>query len=144
MQRRITEFFVGLLFGLGLMLSGMTDPGKVLGFLDLAGLWDPSLALVMGGAIAVGVFAFSLAKKRSLSFFGDALRLPTQELITKRLVLGSLLYGAGWGLAGFCPGPALVSMAGGQSKAALFVVFMLIGMGIFEVAERRAQAAMLG
>jgi uncharacterized membrane protein YedE/YeeE len=144
MQRRITEFFVGLLFGLGLMLSGMTDPGKVLGFLDLAGLWDPSLALVMGGAIAVGVFAFSLAKKRSLSFFGDALRLPTQERITKRLVLGSLLFGAGWGLAGFCPGPALVSMAGGQSKAALFVVFMLIGMGIFEVAERRAQAAMLG
>ncbi len=144
MQRRITEFFVGLPFGLGLMLSGMTDPGKVLGFLDLAGLWDPSLALVMGGAIAVGVFAFSLAKKRSLSFFGDALRLPTQERITKRLVLGSLLFGAGWGLAGFCPGPALVSMAGGQSKAALFVVFMLIGMGIFEVAERRAQAAMLG
>ena len=144
MQRRITEFFVGLLFGLGLMLSGMTDPGKVLGFLDLAGLWDPSLALVMGGAIAVGVFAFSLAKKRSLSFFGDALRLPTQERITKRLVLGSLLFGAGWGLAGFCPGPALVSMAAGQSKAALFVVFMLIGMGIFEVAERRAQAAVLG
>jgi uncharacterized membrane protein YedE/YeeE len=144
MQRRITEFFVGLLFGLGLMLSGMTDPGKVLGFLDLTGLWDPSLALVMGGAIAVGVFAFSLAKKRSLSFFGDALRLPTQERITKRLVLGSLLFGAGWGLAGFCPGPALVSMAAGQSKAALFVVFMLIGMGIFEVAERRAQAAMLG
>jgi uncharacterized membrane protein YedE/YeeE len=98
----------------------------------------------MGGAIAVGVFAFSLAKKRSLSFFGDALRLPTQERITKRLVLGSLLFGAGWGLAGFCPGPALVSMAAGQSKAALFVVFMLIGMGIFEVAERRAQAAMLG
>ena len=144
MQRRITEFFVGLLFGLGLMLSGMTDPGQVLGFLDLAGLWDPSLALVMGGAIAVGVFAFSLAKKRSLSFFGDALRLPTQERITKRLVLGSLLFGAGWGLAGFCPGPALGSMAAGQSKAALFVVFMLIGMGIFEVAERRAQAAMLG
>jgi uncharacterized membrane protein YedE/YeeE len=144
MQRRITEFFVGLLFGLGLMLSGMTDPGKVLGFLDLAGLWDPSLALVMGGAIAVGVFAFSLAKKRSLSFFGDALRLPMQERITKRLVLGSLGFGAGWGLAGFCPGPALVSMAAGQSKAALFVVFMLIGMGIFEVAERRAQAAMLG
>jgi uncharacterized membrane protein YedE/YeeE len=144
MQHRMTEFFVGLLFGLGLMLSGMTDPGKVLGFLDLAGQWDPSLALVMGGAIAVGFFAFSAAKKRGLSFFGDALRLPTHERITKRLVLGSLLFGAGWGLAGFCPGPALVSMAAGQSKAALFVVFMLIGMGVFEVAERRAQAAMLG
>ena len=141
MQHRITEFFVGLLFGLGLMLSGMTDPGKVLGFLDLAGLWDPSLALVMGGAIAVGVFAFALAKKRRLSFFGVDIRFPTQERITQRLVVGSLLFGAGWGLAGFCPGPAWVSMAAGQNKAALFVVFMLIGMAIFEVAERRAQAA---
>jgi len=141
MQHRVTEFFVGLVFGLGLMLSGMTDPGKVLGFLDLTGRWDPSLALVMGGAIAVGVFAFSLAKRRRLSFFGVDLRLPTQERITKRLVVGSLIFGAGWGLAGFCPGPALVSMAAGQSKAALFVVFMLIGMLIFEVAERRAQAA---
>jgi uncharacterized membrane protein YedE/YeeE len=144
MQHRVTEFFVGLVFGLGLMLSGMTDPGKVLGFLDLAGLWDPSLALVMGGAIAVGVFAFSMAKRRRLSFFGIDLRLPTQERITKRLVTGSLLFGAGWGLAGFCPGPALVSMAAGQSKAALFVGFMLIGMGVFEVAERRAQAAIRG
>ena len=140
MQHRITEFFVGLLFGLGLMLSGMTDPGKVLGFLDLAGLWDPSLALVMGGAIAIGVFAFALAKKRGLSFFGVDIRLPTKERITQRLVVGSLLFGAGWGLAGFCPGPAWVSMAAGQNKAALFVVFMLIGMVIFEVAERRAQA----
>jgi uncharacterized membrane protein YedE/YeeE len=144
MQHRVIEFFVGLVFGLGLMLSGMTDPGKVLGFLDLAGLWDPSLALVMGGAIAVGVFAFSMAKRRRLSFFGIDLRLPTQERITKRLVAGSLLFGAGWGLAGFCPGPALVSMAAGQSKAALFVGFMLIGMGVFEVAERRAQAAIRG
>ena len=141
MQHRITEFFVGLVFGLGLMLSGMTDPGKVLGFLDLAGLWDPSLALVMGGAIAVGVFPFSLAKKRSLSFFGADLRMPSQQHIDKRLVIGSLLFGVGWGLAGFCPGPALVSVAAGQSKAALFVVFMLIGMLIFEFAERRAQAA---
>ena len=141
MQYRITEFFVGLVFGLGLMLSGMTDPAKVLGFLDLAGLWDPSLALVMGGAIAVGVFAFSLAKKRSLSFLGADLRMPRKQDIDKRLVIGSLLFGAGWGLAGFCPGPALVSVAAGQSKAALFVVFMLIGMLIFEFAERRAQAA---
>ena len=141
MQHRVTEFFVGLLFGLGLILSGMTDPGKVLGFLDLAGLWDPSLALVMGGAIAVGVFAFSAAKKRSLSYLGVDLRLPGQQHIDKRLVVGSLMFGAGWGLAGFCPGPALVSMAAGQSKGVWFVVSMLIGMLIFEVAERRAQAA---
>ena len=141
MQHRFTEFLVGLLFGIGLMLSGMTDPGKVLGFLDLAGAWDPSLALVMGGAIAVGIFAFGAAKKRSASFLGAALQLPTQQHIDKRLVVGSLLFGAGWGLAGFCPGPALVSMAAGQAKAGLFVAFMLIGMVIFEVLERRTQAA---
>lgn len=139
MQHRITEFFIGLLFGIGLMLAGMTDPGKVLGFLDLAGLWDPSLALVMGGAVAVGVFAFTLAKRRSQTFLGTALRMPAQEHIDKRLVIGSLLFGAGWGLAGFCPGPALVSMAAGNNKATLFVLFMLTGMLIFEIAERRAQ-----
>lgn len=141
MQYRITEFLVGLIFGVGLILAGMTDPGKVLGFLDLAGAWDPSLALVMGGAIAVGVFAFTLTKNRSRSFLGATLRMPTQQRIDRRLILGSLLFGAGWGLAGFCPGPALVSMAAGQNKAILFVGFMLIGMLIFEVAERRAQAA---
>ena len=138
---RISEFLVGLLFGLGLMLSGMTDPGKVIGFLDLFGSWDPSLALVMGGAIAIGVFAFGMAKKRTTNFFGGVLRFPNNNQIDRLLVIGSLLFGAGWGLAGFCPGPALVSVAAGQSKAALFVVFMLIGMLIFEVAERRAQAA---
>ena len=143
-MHRLSEFIVGLLFGLGLLLSGMTDPGKVLGFLDLFGQWDPSLAFVMGGAILVGFFAFAVAKKRTSSFLGGALSLPKSNVIDKRLVIGSLLFGAGWGLAGFCPGPALVSVAAGQSKAALFVVFMLIGMLIFEVAERRAQAAMLG
>ncbi len=141
MQHRISEFLVGLLFGVGLLLSGMTDPGKVLGFLDLAGAWDPSLALVMGGAIAVGFFAFAVAKKRTQSFLGSALRLPSAQQIDKRLLVGGLLFGAGWGLAGFCPGPALVSMAAGQSKAAFFVVFMLVGMVIFEIIDRRAQRA---
>jgi hypothetical protein len=110
---RISEFLVGLLFGLGLILSGMTDPGKVIGFLDLFGSWDPSLALVMGGAIAVGFFAFSLAKKRTMNFLGGLLRLPNSQVIDRRLVIGSLMFGAGWGIAGFCPGPALVSMAAG-------------------------------
>ncbi len=141
MQHRISEFLVGLLFGVGLLLSGMTDPGKVLGFLDLAGAWDPSLALVMGGAIAVGFFAFAVAQKRTQSFLGSALRLPSAQQIDKRLLVGGLLFGAGWGLAGFCPGPALVSMAAGQSKAAFFVVFMLVGMVIFEIIDRRAQRA---
>lgn len=133
---RVFEFFAGLLFGLGLILSGMTNPAKVLGFLDLFGNWDPSLAFVMGGAIAVGIFAFSLAKKRTTNFFGGALHLPKSTDINKRLVIGSLLFGAGWGLAGFCPGPVLVSMAAGHEKALVFVAAMIIGMVGFEMAER--------
>lgn len=136
-MNRISEFLVGLLFGLGLMLSGMTDPGKVLGFLDLAGAWDPSLALVMGGAIAVGVAAFAVAKKRTLTFLGGALYWPDAGAVDKRLVLGSLVFGVGWGLAGFCPGPAVVSLAAGQPKAAAFVAAMLAGMALFEVVDRR-------
>ena len=116
----VTEFAVGLLFGLGLMLSGMTDPGKVIGFLNLFGSWDPSLALVMGGAIMVGIFAFTIAKKRTTTFLGGVLRFPTNSDIDKRLVIGSLMFSAGWGLAGFCPGPALVSMADGQPKALVY------------------------
>lgn len=133
---RLSEFIVGLLFGWGLLISGMTDPGKVIGFLDLAGSWDPSLALVMGGAIAVGFFAFGMAKKRTRSFFGGALHLPTSRDIDKRLLLGALLFGAGWGLAGFCPGPGIVSMAAGQPKAVLFVAAMLAGMLVFEWIDR--------
>ncbi len=139
-MHRFSEFLVGLLFGLGLILSGMTDPGKVIGFLDLAGNWDPSLALVMGGAIAVGFFAFALAKKRTLSFLGGAMRLPSSHQIDRKLVVGAVLFGAGWGLAGFCPGPALVSLASGQTKAAVFVLFMLAGMLVFELLERLSKA----
>lgn len=137
---RIAEFVVGLLFGLGLMLSGMTDPGKVIGFLDLFGTWDPSLALVMGGAIMVGFFAFIVAKKRTSTFLGGAMHLPTNMDMDKKLVIGSLLFGAGWGLAGFCPGPALVSMADGQPKALVFVLAMLVGMLGFELMDRFVHA----
>lgn len=136
MQHRISEFLVGLVFGLGLILSGMTDPGKVIGFLDLAGLWDPSLALVMGGAIAVGFFAFAIAKKRTVNFLGGALHLPKSNQIDKPLVIGAVLFGAGWGLAGFCPGPGLVSLASGNVKGAFFVAFMLVGMQLFEIFNR--------
>jgi len=139
MKHRISEFAVGLIFGIGLILSGMTDPGKVLGFLDLFGAWDPSLALVMGGAILVGIFAFALAKRRTTTFFGGALQLPNSNDIDKRLLVGSLLFGAGWGLAGFCPGPAIVSLGAGQPKAAVFVLAMLVGMLLFEWSERRGQ-----
>ena len=105
-MQKVTEFLAGLLFGVGLLLSGMSDPGKVLGFLDLFGSWDPSLAMVMGGAILVGIFAFTVAKKRTINFLGGALHLPTASQIDRRLVIGALLFGDGWGLAGFCPGPS--------------------------------------
>jgi uncharacterized membrane protein YedE/YeeE len=137
---RLSEFAVGLLFGLGLLISGMTDPGKVLGFLDLAGAWDPSLALVMGGAIAVGFFAFGSAKKRTTSFLGGALHLPTAKDIDKRLVIGGLRYGAGWGLAGFCPGPGIVTMATGEPKAAVFVAAMIAGMLVFQFTDRKPKS----
>jgi len=136
MQHKISEFLVGLLFGLGLILSGMTDPGKVLGFLDISGLWDPSLALVMAGAIAVGFFAFTIAKKRTVNFLGGALHLPKSNQIDKPLVIGAMLFGAGWGLAGFCPGPGLVSLASGNVKGAVFVALMLVGMQLFEIFNR--------
>jgi uncharacterized protein len=135
-MNRISEFLVGLLFGWGLLISGMTDPSKVIGFLDLAGAWDPSLAFVMGGAVLVGLVGFTVAKKRTSSFLGSAMHLPTSRHIDRRLVLGSLTFGAGWGLAGFCPGPGIVAMGAGESKAALFVVAMIAGMLVFEVLDR--------
>lgn len=139
-MNRISEFAIGLLFGWGLLISGMTDPGKVIGFLDLAGTWDPSLAFVMGGGILVGLMGFTVAKKRTRSILGSAMHLPTSRDIDRRLVLGSLTFGAGWGLAGFCPGPGIVAMGAGESKAALFVVAMIAGMLVFEVLDRWVKA----
>jgi hypothetical protein len=129
-------FAAGLVFGIGLILSGMTDPGKVIGFLDLAGSWDPSLGFVMAGAIAVGFVAFRAAGRRAKTFLGGAMHLPHARDIDNRLVGGSVLFGIGWGLAGFCPGPALVSFGAGQEKAAIFVAAMLGGMLISPAAER--------
>ena len=115
----------------------MTNQGKVLAFLDVTGKnWDPSLAFVMGGAIAVGFFAYMLAKKRTTAFLGGAMHLPTSTAIDKRLVLGGLTFGVGWGLAGFCPGPGLVSMASGEIKGLVFVGAMVAGMAVFELLER--------
>jgi uncharacterized protein len=135
----ISAFLTGIVFGLGLLVSGMANPDKVLSFLDLAGNWDPSLALVMGGAIAVGVIAFGLIRDRTHSLLGEPLRLPTRKDLDSRLVLGSLGFGVGWGLAGFCPGPALVAVGAGEIKAVVFAVAMLAGMGIFEMLESRKQ-----
>jgi uncharacterized membrane protein YedE/YeeE len=136
----LVSLLVGLLFGVGLILSGMADPAKVLGFLDLAGAWDPSLAFVMGGAIAVGLPAFALARRRSLSWLGAEMRLPTAREVDRRLVVGSLLFGVGWGVAGFCPGPALVALGMGESKALWFVAAMVAGMALFQLFERRGDA----
>ncbi|RZI94452.1 MAG: YeeE/YedE family protein [Variovorax sp.] len=130
----------GLVFGLGLIVSGMANPAKVLGFLDIAGAWDPSLALVMVGAIAVAAIAFAVARRRTVSLLGAAMKLPTARDIDRRMVFGSVLFGIGWGVAGFCPGPALVALGMGQGKALVFVLAMLAGMGIFELLERCRQA----
>jgi uncharacterized membrane protein YedE/YeeE len=131
------SFIAGLVFGIGLIVSEMVSPVKVLGFLDLAGNWDPSLALVMAGAIAVGVIAFAVARTRTETFLGTTMRLPQTRNLDGRLVLGSLVFGIGWGLAGFGPGSALVALGTGHVKAFIFVVAMIAGMAIYEFAERK-------
>ena len=120
----------GLLFGLGLLLAGMADPAKVLAFLDLAGHWDPSLALVMVGAIAAAWPAFALARRRERAWLGGSMQLPAARRVDRSLVLGSLIFGAGWGLAGICPGPALVLAGSGAGGGLLFVAAMLAGMAL--------------
>ena len=136
-MQRMIEFILGLVFGVGLLLSGMTDPSKVQGFLDLAGAWDPSLALVMGGGVIVGLLGFGMAKKKVLSLSGAPFQWPEMTQIDRPLVLGSLMFGTGWGLAGFCPGPALVAMAAGNDKALVFVLAMMAGMALFERFKKR-------
>ncbi len=131
----LLALLAGLVFGIGLILSGMANPAKVLGFLDLAGMWDPSLAFVMAGAIGVGVVAFALARRRQRSWLGLPMQWPALTAVTPRLLLGSAAFGIGWGLAGFCPGPALVALGAGYAKAWGFVAAMLAGMALFEVAE---------
>lgn len=139
----LTSLLAGLVFGLGLIVSGMANPAKVLGFLDLAGAWDPSLALVMAGAISVGAIAFAVAGRRTTSLIGAEMKLPAARHIDRRLVVGSMLFGMGWGIAGFCPGPGLVALGMGEVKALVFVAAMLAGMGVFEWMERRSRMATL-
>lgn len=128
----------GLVFGLGLLVSGMADPQKVLGFLDIAGAWDPSLALVMGGAIALGLPGFALARRRSRSLLGAPMQLPARQTIDALLLFGSALFGIGWGLAGYCPGPALVGTAAGLGSAAIFSAAMLAGMLLYGLWSNRS------
>ena len=136
----VSAFVGGLLFGTGLIISGMTDPSKIIGFLDVAGAWDPSLAFVMGGAVLVGFIAFRFARKRNQSFLGGAMHLPTARQIDRPLILGSLAFGVGWGLAGYCPGPAVVAFGAGQDKAVVFLVAMIAGMALYEAADRHFHA----
>ncbi|WP_296945628.1 YeeE/YedE family protein [uncultured Massilia sp.] len=137
-MKNVSAALAGLVFGIGLILSGMTDPAKVQGFLDLAGNWDPSLAFVMGGAVMVGLVGFGLGGRRERALLGDPMRTPTATAIDRRLVLGGLAFGAGWGLAGFCPGPALASLATGGPQAWIFSGAMLAGMLVFACLERHA------
>ena len=152
-----TALVSGLIFGLGLILAGMANPAKVLAFLDITALWDPvfvavavngeksaapllwdpSLALVMGGAIAVGFVAFKIAGKRTSSFLGLPMNIPSSRIIDKRLVIGSLIFGIGWGLVGICPAPAFVLLGTGSVKGIVFLIAMLAGMGVFELVESR-------
>lgn len=132
MLNKLFGFVSGLVFGLGLILAGMTDPQKVKGFLDLAGAWDPSLGLVMGGAIALGVFVFARAAKQARSWSGTPMEIPANRTIDGRLVLGGVLFGTGWGIGGFCPGPALVALGSGMGAAGIFVAAMLAGMVVHD------------
>jgi hypothetical protein len=131
-MRDIFSIASGLIFGLGLILGGMSDPAKVKAFLDLFGNWDPSLAFVMGGAIAVGVFAFAAGKKRTASWTGERMEIPTSKVIDTRLIAGGVLFGTGWGIGGFCPGPALVALGSGMMPAAAFIAAMLAGMVVHD------------
>jgi uncharacterized membrane protein YedE/YeeE len=133
----VAPLAAGLVFGLGLIAAGMTDPAKVQAFLDLAGAWDPSLALVMGGAIAVALAPFAWAKRQGHTLAGKPVQWPAARGIDARLLLGGLLFGIGWGLAGLCPGPAVVALAAGLADVWLFVLAMLAGLLLVDVIDAR-------
>lgn len=134
-----SQYFIGVLFGLGLIISGMSNPQKILNFLDITGNWDPSLIFVMGGAVIVGLAGFYMASKRTESFFGGAIQIPSRRDISRPLILGSLIFGAGWGIAGFCPAPAIVALGAGHIKALVFILAMLAGMALSNRLTTRRQ-----
>jgi uncharacterized protein len=125
----------GLIFGLGLIISQMVNPAKVLGFLDVFGAWDPSLAFVMATAIPVASVGFAITGRRTRSILGEAVKLPTKTSLDRRLIGGAVVFGVGWGLVGFCPGPAMTALGFGRADAAIFVVAMIVGMILFEIVE---------
>ena len=136
----ITAALAGLLLGLGLLLSGMANPAKVVGFLDVTGLWDPSLALVMGGGLIVGAIGFALLRRQRNTLLGEPLNLPTNHMINGRLVAGSVLFGIGWGLTGICPGPGLVLLGAGVDAGLIYILALLAGMALYSVIEHARHA----
>ena len=138
-MRNLVTVFTGLIFGIGLIMSGMTNPAKVQNFLDLFGTWDPSLALVMGGAILITMPGFWLVQKRQTPFFEDAFLIPQKINLDFYLLTGSAIFGIGWGLGGFCPGPVVVSISNGSAGTILFVITMLIGMVLAKLLILRLQ-----
>ena len=137
MKKNIISLVVGILFALGLGLSGMTQPEKVIGFLDIFGKWDPSLIFVMGGAVSFHLITYRLIRKKQTPLFDTHWHVPTNKDISPRLIVGAVMFGVGWGLAGYCPGPALTSLVTGQSQTILFVSAMLAGMFLFKLVENK-------
>ena len=130
MKKIISAFIAGLIFSVGLTLGGMTRPENVLGFLDITGVWKPALVFVMAGAILIYFFGFRIVMSRQKPIFDSEFHVPEFSQVTKSLVIGSILFGVGWGLSGFCPGPAIVCLGAGSTDALLFTAFMVIGMGL--------------
>jgi uncharacterized protein len=141
MALMIASFAGGLVFGIGLLISGMTEPSKVLGFLDIFGAWDATLAFVMAGAVAVAALGFALARRRSSPVLASRFSWPTRRDVDAPLVIGSALFGIGWGLSGICPGPALVNLAGLSAPIVVFVAAMMLGMLGYELWQRRKVTA---
>ena len=135
MLKNMIGLFTGLLFGIGLLISGMTDPVKVQGFLDVFGAWDISLALVMGGGLIVALVGVQLAKRQQSSWIGTSIDMPSKTTINKKLLIGAMLFGIGWGLVGICPGPGIVLLGTGQWQAYVFIPAMIFGMIMYQWLE---------
>jgi len=142
MNALVGAFVSGLIFAIGLALSGMTQPAKVIAFLDIQGNWDPSLAFVMGGAVLAYALLYRLIRRRQTPLFSPTFSIPTRTDIDLRLLGGAALFGIGWGLGGFCPGPAIVSLVSGQASVFIFVTAMIAGMYLFKLVDnlKRRQA----
>lgn len=142
MSRHIVALLTGIIFGLGLAVSGMINPEKVLGFLDIAGNWDPSLALVMGGAVAVTLLAFRKVLKLPKPLFGARFEIPTSASVDPPLLIGATIFGIGWGIAGYCPGPAIASLTIGSLEPVVFIAAFIVGNFLSVMFDRVTTSAL--